>query len=110
MAETVLSEVDGPVGTILLNRPRVLNALNLEAWQAPDGALDALGRQPDLRAVILAGEGRAFCAGADLREMADPETAMAHEVEAGVIALLSEDRREGSRAFPEKRPPTFRGR
>lgn len=54
--------------TITLNRPEVLNALNRELCREVDAALARAARVPDLRAVILAGSGRAFSAGIDLKE------------------------------------------
>lgn len=63
----VLEEREGPVLTLTLNRPHRLNAVNPELYSA---LLDALRRgeaDPEVRAVVLAGAGRAFCAGADLK-------------------------------------------
>src|SRR5271170_1365054 len=62
----VLEERSGAVVTLRLNRPEKLNALNLEMAQA---LLKALLRAEDdisVRAVVLTGQGRAFCAGGDL--------------------------------------------
>ncbi len=68
MAKTVLYHRDETTGYITLNRPEVLNAIN-EEWLADLAAAVAEARQ-DARArtVVVSGEGRAFCAGADLRE------------------------------------------
>jgi enoyl-CoA hydratase/carnithine racemase len=72
MSETVRFEVDGPVAHLTLNRPDKLNALNDEVRQALKAALDDLAERPDVRVVVLAGEGRAFSAGADLRTTSYP--------------------------------------
>jgi len=71
MSDTIRYEVsDTGVATITLARPDALNALTVEMKLA---LLDALGRaaEEDVRAVVLTGEGRAFCVGQDLREHAD---------------------------------------
>ena len=66
MAEVEVAR-DGAVQTITLNRPDVLNAFN-RALHA--GLRDALkeARDPDVRAVVITGAGRGFCAGQDLTE------------------------------------------
>jgi len=66
--------LSGGVATITLNRPEVRNAFNDEVIAELTQAFTQLGRDPLLRAVVLAAEGPAFCAGADLnwmRRMAD---------------------------------------
>jgi 2-(1,2-epoxy-1,2-dihydrophenyl)acetyl-CoA isomerase len=70
MSDTIRYDVDGGVATVTLARPEALNALTVEMKLA---LLDALGRaaDADVRAVVLTGEGRAFCVGQDLREHAD---------------------------------------
>ena len=67
----VLTEQRGAVRIVSLNRPRVLNALNAELELALWTALDDADADPDTRAVVLRGNGRAFCAGADLTERAE---------------------------------------
>ncbi len=66
----VLTERRGPLGLIVLNRPRVLNAIDLEVMERLVEELDALVSDPDIRAVAITGRGRAFSAGADLRALA----------------------------------------
>ena len=65
--ESVTWHLDGRgVATVAFNRPQVNNAYNDELIAGVLAALDALGREPTLRAVVLVGEGRHFQAGADL--------------------------------------------
>jgi enoyl-CoA hydratase/carnithine racemase len=64
------------VVTLTMNRPASFNALGEEMLQALQSALDRLARDESLRVLILAGAGKAFCAGHDLKEMkARPELA-----------------------------------
>jgi enoyl-CoA hydratase/carnithine racemase len=58
---------DDGIATITLNRPDRLNAINSEIGQELIKVLDEVDADPDVRAVILTGAGRAFCAGADLK-------------------------------------------
>ena len=71
MADSVLTEVTDQVMIITLNRPEKYNAVNRDLL---DGLADACLRagQPDVRAVVLTGSGRGFCAGADLTETQEP--------------------------------------
>jgi len=68
MSETVLSELREGVRTITLNRPAALNAMSTELVAGLVDALEAANRDPDTRVVVLTGAGKAFCAGADLKE------------------------------------------
>ncbi|TDD65815.1 enoyl-CoA hydratase [Actinomadura darangshiensis] len=71
MAETVLYDVTGGVGTITLNRPDGMNSLTAEMKEALRAAIERAAADPAVRAVVLTGAGRAFCAGQDLREHGD---------------------------------------
>src|SRR6185312_6701542 len=72
---TILVKQDGRVGTITLNRPEALNALNQELAAEVLEAAQAFDRDPGIGAIILTGSERAFAAGADIKEMA-PRTYM----------------------------------
>lgn len=65
----VRTEVREHVGTLTLNRPVKLNPLSREMIAVLQSALEAMNADPEVRVVIIAGAGRAFSAGHDLREM-----------------------------------------
>jgi enoyl-CoA hydratase/carnithine racemase len=65
---TQIAEVDGPIGYLTLNRPARLNAINDALMREMIEALAWLDTHSELRVVILRGSGRAFSAGADLKE------------------------------------------
>src|SRR5580704_14970336 len=64
-------ERDADVAVISMNRPEKRNALSLEMMRALDSALAEIAQDPAIRVVVLRGEGPAFCAGHDLRELLD---------------------------------------
>lgn len=69
--ENLLLDDDGPVATITVNRPAVLNALNAATLEELRAALVEVQRNPVVRVVILTGAGqKAFVAGADINELA----------------------------------------
>jgi enoyl-CoA hydratase len=68
--ETVLYETRAGVAHIRLNRPHRLNAMVPQLMRDLHDALQAAATDQDVRVVILSGEGRAFCAGDDLKEAA----------------------------------------
>jgi enoyl-CoA hydratase/carnithine racemase len=63
---TVLVECNGGLARITLNRPEVLNAMNLAWVRALEAAVNTVATEPDVRVVLVRGAGRAFCAGLDL--------------------------------------------
>ena len=70
MSDDLLIERDGPVVTLTLNRPDAMNALSPELLAELCGAFRKLKSDAEVLAVILTGNGRAFCAGLDLKAMA----------------------------------------
>lgn len=66
-ADPVLSDRDGPILTLTLNRPDRLNAVSLPLYRRLLEELRAADGDDDLRVVILTGAGRGFCVGADLK-------------------------------------------
>ncbi len=68
--ETVLYHRQEDVGIITLNRPHRLNAINLELLKGFMEQLDRARLDTKTRVIILTGEGKAFCAGEDLKETA----------------------------------------
>jgi enoyl-CoA hydratase len=68
----VITQIQGRTGHILLNRPRALNALDLDMIRAMTAALLAWRDDPHVHAVVVEGAGeRAFCAGGDIRAVRD---------------------------------------
>jgi 2-(1,2-epoxy-1,2-dihydrophenyl)acetyl-CoA isomerase len=62
----VLEKREGHVATLILNRPDRMNALNADLVLALNAALTRVEADPEINVVVLAGAGRAFCAGGDL--------------------------------------------
>ncbi|GAB6197592.1 enoyl-CoA hydratase-related protein [Lysobacter xanthus] len=69
MSHPLLHLRDGAVARLRLNRPQLHNAFDATVIAALTGALDAVGRDPDVRVVVIEGEGVSFSAGADLNWM-----------------------------------------
>ncbi|MFW0785216.1 enoyl-CoA hydratase-related protein [Gordonia sp. CPCC 206044] len=65
-----LYEVREHVAIVTLNRPEAMNAVNSELSAAAGAALEKAADDPQVRVVVITGAGRAFCAGADLKEVA----------------------------------------
>lgn len=66
--ETVLFETRGPVALITLNRPQSLNSFTRQMHRQLGAALDRVENEKSIRALVITGAGRGFCAGADLAE------------------------------------------
>ena len=66
----VLTERDGAISVVLLNRPEALNALSDELMDELVATLGELDRDPEVRCIVLGGSERAFAAGADIGELA----------------------------------------
>jgi crotonobetainyl-CoA hydratase len=71
--EAILTETHGSVMLITLNRPKSGNAINAALGLGLENALHRLDNEPELRAAVLTGSGKIFCAGADLKAVAAGE-------------------------------------
>jgi 2-(1,2-epoxy-1,2-dihydrophenyl)acetyl-CoA isomerase len=69
----IISHYEEGVLTLTLNRPTVFNSFNRAMALQLQAELDRCGADDKIRAVILTGEGKAFCAGQDLSEATDPQ-------------------------------------
>jgi enoyl-CoA hydratase/carnithine racemase len=84
--ETILTELEEGVLTLTLNRPERLNAFNEQMMNEMIDAFDQADADDDVRAIIVTGSGRGFCAGADLAKGAETfnyDTNARREPEAG---------------------------
>lgn len=70
-SQIVLKETEGNVGVITLNRPEARNALNRQLLTELQQAIDEAVADTRIGAIVLTGNGPAFCAGADLKEAAE---------------------------------------
>src|SRR5262245_55783346 len=92
-APTLLRDLDGGVLTVRLNRPERLNAFSVAMQRDLLELLDEVDRDDAVRVVVFTGEGRAFCAGADLGggggtfDHSATERAEVHRDGGGVVAL-----------------------
>lgn len=89
--EVVLMQVDDGVALLTLNRPERLNAWTVEMEHEYFALLERCGREPDVRAIVVTGAGRCFCAGADMQE----------------LQAIGDGTLSGSEHERERRPQTF---
>src|SRR5579863_3977663 len=68
--ETMRCEMEGPLARLRLNRPAVLNSANAAWVRDLVTAGEALAASRETHVVIVSGEGRAFCSGLDVQELA----------------------------------------
>ena len=86
MTDILLRDDSDAIATLTLNRPAARNALSMGLMQALDDALASIALDRSVKAVIVAANGPAFCAGHDLREIRATPTRQAYEA---VFALCS---------------------
>jgi enoyl-CoA hydratase/carnithine racemase len=91
--ETMRCEVNGPLARLCLNRPEALNAANWAWVNDLVSATDYLAHSPQAHVVIVSGEGRAFCSGLDVKELAHGNLSLEWFAtwERGVVALANLD-------------------
>jgi len=70
---SILLEIANGIATVKLNRPEVFNSFNREMALELQKTLDDCAAAPNVRAIVITGEGKAFCAGQDLKEVTTPE-------------------------------------
>ncbi|MCI4337155.1 MAG: enoyl-CoA hydratase-related protein [Thermoplasmata archaeon] len=75
MSEPVVTVRNARVAEVRISRPDRLNALDVPSFRRLREHLEAVGRDPEIRAVILTGEGKAFCAGGDVASMEEHRVA-----------------------------------
>jgi enoyl-CoA hydratase/carnithine racemase len=80
---------EGEIAVITMNRPEKRNALSLQMMRELDAALAAVALDSDVRAVVLRGEGPAFCAGHDLRELVDRDADAYHVIFEACVDLMA---------------------
>ena len=73
MKESIQLKIENKVAYITLNRPEVFNSFNREMAFSLHDTLDVCEKNNDVRAIVLTGNGKAFCAGQDLKEVTDPD-------------------------------------
>ena len=66
--ECILFEKESPIAIVKLNRTQVLNAMNKQLWLDLQTALEDVRNDPEIKVLIITGNGRAFSTGADLKE------------------------------------------
>ena len=70
---TILSKIENNIGFINLNRPDAFNSFNREMALLLQQTLDDFSTNTAVRAIVITGNGKAFCAGQDLKEVISPE-------------------------------------
>lgn len=70
---SILCKVENKVAYITLNRPEVFNSFNREMALSLQKTLDDCATDANVRAIVITGSGKAFCAGQDLKEVTTPE-------------------------------------
>ena len=84
-------EIDNRINIISINRPKNLNALNIETFSELDHAVKSSIANPDVRLIIITGAGdKAFVAGADIKEFVNFSMAEAYELSKSGHKILSE--------------------
>jgi enoyl-CoA hydratase len=97
--ECIIYEKSEGIATVRLNRPKVLNAMNKQLWLDLQAALQDAKEDPDIKVVVITGEGRAFSTGADLKESRTRSLEMYRD--------YLEELQEGSRKLIRFEKPTI---
>jgi enoyl-CoA hydratase/carnithine racemase len=101
MTDLVTIDVSGGIADVRLNRPEKYNALSPDMFKAIIAAGEQLSEAKDIRAVVLSGNGRGFCAGLDMASfqgMADDSSSTSETSASGTSSLLKRDERPENHA------------
>ncbi len=101
----LIEQQEAGVLTLTLNRPERLNAMTVRMVEALLAALRRAAVDPEVRAVVITGAGRGFCAGGDVKAMADDESGFPQTLEARTILLR--EHMECARLLHEMPKPTI---
>ena len=92
MTDKIIVKKEGAIGHLIFNNPTKLNAISLDMWEGMGTAMDQLEADPEVRVIVLSGEGdKAFVAGADVSKYEDErmgENAQEHYAQTGWIAMM----------------------
>lgn len=99
-SDTVLFDLTDQVAVMTLNRPAVRNAMNRELSHALMEALQRVREEADIRAAVITGAGKTFCAGADLKERAQAGRA----ADASVASVIEASRTTGFATMAMEKP------
>jgi enoyl-CoA hydratase len=91
-SEVVRYRVEGAVAVLTIARPHARNAIDGRVAQGIESALDLAEADPEIRVVVLAGEPPHFCAGADLKVVADGRHHELHTDRGGFAGIVQRDR------------------
>lgn len=83
--DAVIAEMRGGALWLTLNRPEALNSVSVDVLDGLETALVQAERDLSVRALVITGAGRAFCAGADLKDAQDPSLMSAFFMRAGAV-------------------------
>src|SRR5215470_12631219 len=89
MAEEILCAIKDGIATVTMNRPEKRNALNTALLDGLTNIFRQLETNPEVRVVVIRGEGKAFCSGIDLRELSSRQQADA-DPETGVVQIFQQ--------------------
>lgn len=70
--KSITTSIENKIATLTLNRPEVFNSFNREMALLLQSELDACEKNEEVRAIVITGSGKAFCAGQDLKEVTTP--------------------------------------
>ena len=77
--KNIINETDGKIGIVKINRPDVLNAVNVETILEIEKAVKEFNDNKDILVIIITGEGKSFVSGSDISRLAEMDSLKARE-------------------------------